>query len=84
MVRIKERYLLVNILYPGELGTNTNTKPAAAADVPDLVVLNQPTTDALTAPALLRGIRAEITSLFGDYGSGMTDGGKLVGKPAPL
>ena len=78
MVRIKERYLLVNILYPGELGT----KAAAAADVPDLVVLNQPTTDALTPPALLRGIRAEITTLFGDYGSGMTDGGKLVGKPA--
>ena len=77
MVRIKERYLLVNILYPGELGTK-------AADVPDLVVLNQPTTDALTPPALLRGIRAEITALFGDYGSGMTDGGKLVGKPAPL
>lgn len=77
MVRIKERYLLVNILYPGELGTNK-----VAADVPDLVVLNQPTTDALTPPALLRGIRAEITALFGDYGSGMTDGGKLVGKPA--
>ena len=76
MVRIKERYLLVNILYPGELGTNK------VADVPDLVVLNQPTTDALTPPALLRGIRAEITTLFGDYGSGMTDGGKLVGKPA--
>lgn len=74
MVRIKERYLLVNILYPSELGT----KP----DVPDLVVLNQPTADALTPGALLRGLRAEIADLFGDYGSGMAEGGSLVGKPA--
>ena len=72
MVRIKERYLLVNILYPSELGTS---KPG----VPDLVVLNQPTTDALTPGALLRGLRAEIADLFGDYGAGMAEGGSLVG-----
>ncbi|RYP53779.1 hypothetical protein DL769_010468 [Monosporascus sp. CRB-8-3] len=72
MVRIKERYLLVNILYPSELGT----KP----DVPDLVVLNQPTTDALTPQALLRAIRAEVANLFGDYGAGAMEGGSLVVK----
>ena len=80
MVRIKERYLLVNILYPGELqvGTiNTNNKPGGV--VPDLVVLHQPTTDALTPGALLRGLRAEIADLFGDYGAGMAEGGSLVG-----
>lgn len=76
MVRIKERYLLVNILYPSELGT----KP----DVPDLVVLNQPTTDTLTPPALLRGIRAEVATLFGDYGSGAVEGGSLASKSALL
>ncbi|KAK7956613.1 rpp14 family protein [Apiospora aurea] len=47
MVRIKERYLLVNILYPSEIGV----KPG----VPDVVVINQPTTDKLTPQALLRG-----------------------------
>ncbi|KAI0459506.1 Rpp14 family protein [Xylaria acuta] len=67
MVRIKERYLLVNILYPTELGTRAN--------LPDVVVLNQPTTDDLTPVALLRAIRAEVAALFGDYGSGALEGG---------
>jgi ribonuclease P/MRP protein subunit POP5 len=69
MVRIKERYLLVNILYPSAIGT----KP----DVPDVVVINQPTTDKLTAQALLRGIRDEVSNLFGDYGAGSMEGGGL-------
>ncbi|KAI0415483.1 hypothetical protein F5X98DRAFT_216447 [Xylaria grammica] len=74
MVRIKERYLLVNILYPGELGTR--------ADLPDVVVLNQPTSDELTHSTLLRAIRAEVASLFGDYGMGALEGGGLAGKPS--
>jgi hypothetical protein len=66
MVRIKNRYLLVNILYP-EL-----EKGLAKASVPDIVTFNQPTTDALTVQALLKGIRAAVSDLFGDYGSGAT------------
>ncbi|KAI1759659.1 Rpp14 family protein [Hypoxylon sp. FL1150] len=69
MVRIKERYLLVKILYPEELGTRP--------DVPDVVLLNQPTSDQLHPGALLRGIRDEVASLFGDYGSGAIEGGSL-------
>ncbi|KAM0143635.1 hypothetical protein ACHAO1_000736 [Botrytis cinerea] len=65
MVRIKNRYLLVNILYP-ELEKNTGSKEK----LPDVVVFNQPTVDALTSRALLRGIQLEVTNLFGDYGSG--------------
>ena len=72
MVRIKERYLLVNILYPTELGTRAN--------LPDVVVLNQPTSDELTPVALLRAIRAEVAALFGDYGSGALEGGGFSGK----
>ncbi len=64
MVRLKHRYLLVNILYP-EL-----EKIKASANIPDVVVFNQPTTSDLTPQALLRGLRTEISSLFGDYGSG--------------
>ncbi|KAI2623707.1 Rpp14 family protein [Xylaria nigripes] len=67
MVRIKERYLLVNILYPAELGKR--------AHLPDVVVLNQPTSDELTPVVLLRAIRAEVAALFGDYGSGALEGG---------
>ncbi|KAI1346536.1 Rpp14 family protein [Xylaria sp. FL0043] len=70
MVRIKERYLLVNILYPTELGTRPN--------LPDIVLLNQPTSSELTAIALLRAIRAEVAALFGDYGSGALEGVKYL------
>ncbi|KAK6819551.1 Rpp14 family protein [Apiospora arundinis] len=69
MVRIKERYLLVNILYPSEIGL----KPG----VPDVVVINQPTTDKLTPQALLKAIRAEVGDTFGDFGSGALEGGGL-------
>ncbi|KAI1877117.1 uncharacterized protein JN550_001189 [Neoarthrinium moseri] len=62
MVRIKERYLLVNILYPSEIGSKPN--------LPDAVMVNQPTSDRLTHGQLIREIRAEVASLFGDYGSG--------------
>jgi ribonuclease P/MRP protein subunit POP5 len=64
MVRVKYRFLLVNILYP-ELETS-----APKPEIPDVVAFNQPTTNALNAQALLRGIRAEVAELFGDYGSG--------------
>ncbi|KAI9051662.1 hypothetical protein LZ554_004704 [Drepanopeziza brunnea f. sp. 'monogermtubi'] len=64
MVRLKHRYLLVNILYP-EL-----EKSRSGAKIPDIVLFNQPSTSELTQQALLRGLRAEISTLFGDYGSG--------------
>ncbi|KAI5868399.1 Rpp14 family protein [Durotheca rogersii] len=72
MVRIKERYLLVKILYPNEIGTRP--------DLPDLVLVNQPTTDQLTPALLLRTIRAEVASLFGDYGAGAIEAGSLTVK----
>lgn len=65
MVRIKERYLLVNILYPTELSAQKTT-----TTTPDLIALNQPTTDKFDRNALLRELRAQVASLFGDYGSG--------------
>jgi ribonuclease P/MRP protein subunit POP5 len=66
MVRLKNRYLLVNILYP-ELGEHHLQGRKA---IPDVVEFNQPTTDALTAGALMKGLKAEIANVFGDYGSG--------------
>lgn len=75
MVRLKHRYLLVNILYP-EL-----EKSQSKSNVPDIVVFNQPTSASLTNQALLRGLRAEISSLFGDYGSGAVSE-SLTGMPS--
>lgn len=64
MVRLKNRYLLVNILYP-EL-----EKSSGIAAVPNVVVFNQPTTDRLSIQQLRQGIMTEVNNLFGDYGSG--------------
>ena len=65
MVRLKNRYLLVNILYPELESRKQNNSP-----IPDTVLFNQPTTDALTLQILTRALRAEVLNLFGDYGSG--------------
>ncbi|OIW31808.1 hypothetical protein CONLIGDRAFT_678260 [Coniochaeta ligniaria NRRL 30616] len=70
MVRFKERYLLVNILHPeGAASTATKAdKPASG-----ILIYNQPTTDHVTPQSLLRAIRAQVATLFGDYGSGAVD-----------
>lgn len=67
MVRIKERYLLVNIIYPEA------THDPATADLPDVLVYNQPTTNAFNHGSLKRAITSEITNLFGDYGAGAVE-----------
>ncbi|KAF4828763.1 Ribonuclease P/MRP protein subunit POP5 [Colletotrichum tropicale] len=68
MVRIKERYILVNILYPPDASKQQ------ATNVPDFVVMHQPTTGQLTPQSLLKALRAEVATLFGDYGSGAIEG----------
>ena len=75
MVRLKHRYLLVNILYPESTAT---TQQARAKDVPDLVQFHHPTPDALTPQLLARIIRDTVVELFGDYGAGVL-GSSLVG-----
>ncbi|KAL2267048.1 hypothetical protein VTJ83DRAFT_4325 [Remersonia thermophila] len=67
MVRQKDRYLLVNILY--------NDVPAGQAKdpVPDLLLYNQPTSGELRPQYLLKAIRSEVAALFGDCGSGAVE-----------
>ncbi|GFP53670.1 hypothetical protein ACSS6W_001243 [Trichoderma asperelloides] len=72
MVRIKERYLLVNIVYPPDA-----TK-ISKARVPGLVAHHQPTVEKLTPQALVRAIRAEVSLLYGDYGAGALEGNLSV------
>lgn len=67
MVRIKERYLLVNIIYPD--GTLNPSK----SNLPDILVYNQPTTDTFTGRSFSHAIKAEIINLFGDYGAGAVE-----------
>ncbi|GAB7343309.1 hypothetical protein MBLNU457_1359t1 [Dothideomycetes sp. NU457] len=68
MVRLKHRYLLVNILYPDSA---SNSKSSTSKLLPDTVHFNSPSPDALTPQLLLRLIRDNLSDLFGDYGSGM-------------
>ncbi|KAF7536743.1 hypothetical protein G7054_g4268 [Neopestalotiopsis clavispora] len=68
MVRIKERYLLVNILYPSELSADLSS--SSPQKTPDLIALNRPTTDKFDRNALLRELRAQVATLFGDFGAG--------------
>ncbi|KAI5195245.1 hypothetical protein E4T39_08294 [Aureobasidium subglaciale] len=69
MVRLKHRYLLVNVLYPEpETPTKHTTKDG---QVPDVVSFRRPSSDKLNAQLLARMIRDGVTELFGDYGSGM-------------
>ncbi|KAK2008491.1 Rpp14/Pop5 family protein [Colletotrichum eremochloae] len=72
MVRIKERYVLVNILYPPD------DSQSQAPNVPDFVFMHQPTTGSLTPQSLLKAIRSEVAALFGDYGSGAIEGNLQV------
>lgn len=63
MVRIKHRYLLLQILYP--------TAPAASSartTTKDVISINSPTPDWFTPQMLLRLIRNQLTDLFGDMG----------------
>ncbi|VUC19969.1 unnamed protein product [Clonostachys rosea] len=64
MVRVKERYLLVNIIYPPE------DSRAGNSSKPNLIVQHQPTTENLTPGILVRALKAQVASLFGDYGAG--------------
>ncbi|KAL1839787.1 hypothetical protein VTJ49DRAFT_1161 [Mycothermus thermophilus] len=67
MVRQKDRYLLVNIIY-------NDVPPSQAKDsVPDLLLYNQPTSGELRPQHLLKGIRSEVAALFGDCGSGAVE-----------
>ncbi|KAK0672704.1 Rpp14/Pop5 family-domain-containing protein [Cercophora samala] len=79
MVRLKDRYLLVNILYtdlpPSQPSSSSSSSSSPNTPVSDLLRYNQPTTTAsasadLKPQTLLRDIRNEITSLFGDCGAG--------------
>lgn len=79
MVRLKHRYLLLNILYPSSAnGEPISGKRKEDGIIPDTVAFHAPSSDALTPQLLLRLVREGVAELFGDYGAGMV-GGSLQG-----
>jgi hypothetical protein len=80
MVRIKHRYLLVNILYPEQDARKTKQSGSSGKDdLPYTVQFRLPGPEQLNGKLLTRLIREGVADLFGDYGSGMVSG-SLVGK----
>ena len=69
MVRVKHRYLLVNILYP-----EPEQYPRKAT-LADTIQFHHPSPDDLTPQLLARAIRDQISLLYGDYGAGLTNSG---------
>jgi len=67
MVRLKDRYLLVNIIYTDVPSGQSN------GPVSDLLLYNQPTASELKPQHLLKAIRGQVNALFGDCGSGAVD-----------
>ncbi|KAF2866250.1 Rpp14/Pop5 family-domain-containing protein [Massariosphaeria phaeospora] len=66
MVRIKNRYLVVNFLYPAPPSSTDSKDP-----VPGLLQFHAPTPDAFHVGLLARVIRDGVLELYGDYGLGM-------------
>ncbi|KAL8722138.1 MAG: hypothetical protein Q9225_001331 [Loekoesia sp. 1 TL-2023] len=79
MVRIKHRYLLVNILYP-EPPTlqHQSSKAHHTSAVPSSIRFHWPTPDSLTPQLLVKAIKDQILLMYGDYGSGITSTGLHV------
>lgn len=71
MVRLKHRYLLVNILYPEDGKSPISSKATKGEDVPYAMRFRRPSDDRVDARMLARLIRDGVAELFGDYGSGM-------------
>ena len=77
MVRIKHRYLLFNILYPGQ------HESTAKSPNPDYLNIRAPTPSHLSPGLLVSHLRNSIATHFGDCGLGLTTGSLKVIYLAP-
>ncbi|KAL1971363.1 hypothetical protein VTN77DRAFT_315 [Rasamsonia byssochlamydoides] len=77
MVRIKHRYLLVDILYP-DLSSSSPSTTKVSSSVPASLQthlqFHAPTSDALTPGLLAKMLREEVAEMFGDWGVGRLGG----------
>lgn len=80
MVRVKHRYLLLDILYPepSSWPTSSTSKPKSLsqsrADTHAQLRIHSPTSDALTPALLAKMVREEVAEIFGDWGVGRLGG----------
>lgn len=73
MVRIKHRYLLINILYPST-STQSEYRSVSTSPTPEYLRFHAPSPAHLTPALLIRHLRESIQLHFGDHGLGVTAG----------
>ncbi|EPS32960.1 hypothetical protein POX_d04890 [Penicillium oxalicum] len=78
MVRLKNRYLLLDILYP-ESTTWPSTKAISQSPHAAQVAIHAPTSNALTPGLLAKMIREEVGEMYGDWGVGKLGGASATG-----
>ncbi|OJI82527.1 hypothetical protein BO79DRAFT_199521 [Aspergillus costaricaensis CBS 115574] len=85
MVRLKHRYILLDILYPDpstwpaatsrtKSNNNNNNNPQSKSKSQAQLQIHSPTSDALTPGLLAKMVREEVSLMFGDYGVGRLGG----------
>ncbi|KAJ5894779.1 hypothetical protein N7495_006470 [Penicillium taxi] len=75
MVRLKNRYLLLDILYPDPLTWPSKPTTETSAQL----AIHAPTSDALTPGLLVKMVREEVEELYGDWGIGKLGGASAGG-----
>lgn len=79
MVRLKHRYLLLDILYP-DPSTWPSSNPTSKAATPSAqLAIHSPTSNALTPGLLAKMIREEVSEIYGDWGVGKLGGAAATG-----
>ncbi|PYH42299.1 Rpp14/Pop5 family protein, partial [Aspergillus saccharolyticus JOP 1030-1] len=73
MVRIKHRYLLLDILYP-DPATWPRKPSTSTSSTQAQLQIHAPTSDALTPSLLAKLVREQVAELFGDWGVGRLGG----------
>ncbi|EAW06742.1 Rpp14/Pop5 family protein [Aspergillus clavatus NRRL 1] len=75
MVRVKHRYLLLDILYPEPSWPSApTTKPTPQSRTIAKLRIHAPTSDALTPALLAKMVREQVAETFGDWGMGRLGG----------
>ncbi|KAJ5643436.1 uncharacterized protein N7484_005943 [Penicillium longicatenatum] len=79
MVRLKNRYLLIDILYPDPATWPSSTPKSTSTSTSAQLAIHSPTSDALTPGLLAKMIREEVSELYGDCGVGKLGGASAGG-----
>ncbi|KAJ5916795.1 hypothetical protein N7504_000810 [Penicillium tannophilum] len=79
MVRLKNRYLLIDILYPDPATWPSTTPKSTSTSTSAQLAIHSPTSDALTPGLLAKMIREEVSELYGDCSVGKLGGASAGG-----